>query len=134
MDRLLARFAESPLAGATGVFAMVCFALYPAFRSRSVLLSVYLANNLGFVAHYALLGHWTAVAMNAALGVQTLLAIWLVERPNLRYPYYALVPVLLGATVVTWEGVPSILAATAAGLSTLGRLQRDDTRLRLLML
>ena len=84
--------------------------------------------------HYALLGHWTAVAMNGFIGVQTVVAIALVHRPGLRFVYYTLMPVLVLATFVTWQGLPSVLSLTATMLSTVGRMQTNETALRVLML
>jgi hypothetical protein len=134
MDKLLGLVIANPLAAGAGAVGMLCFATYPAFRRRALLLTIYLGNNLGFATHYALLGQWTASAMNMGLGVQTLVVLGLERRPGLRWAYYGLVPVLLGATVMTWHGWSSLLAATATALSTLGRSQRKEAILRLLML
>jgi hypothetical protein len=43
-------------------------------------------------------------------------------------------PVLAFGSVVTWQGAPSLLAGAAATLSTLGRMQLNDTSLRLWLL
>src|SRR5262249_20366704 len=64
----------------------------------------------------------------------TVVAIWLVRWPRLRWVYYALVPALGGASLVTWHGLPSVLAATATALSTIGRMQRNEILLRVLLL
>jgi Bacterial inner membrane protein len=90
------------------------------------MLMTYIGNNLAFALHYGLLHHWTAVAMNGLMGVQTVVAIWLVRWPRLRWAYYALVPALGAASLITWHGLPSVLAATATALSTIGRMQRND--------
>jgi Bacterial inner membrane protein len=134
MDRLLAATVTDPVAAAAGVAAMICLAAWPLFRARSAMLTTYVGNNLGFVAHYALLGQWTAAAMNGLMGVQTLVAMWLVRWPRLRGAYYALLPVLAAGTLVTWHGLPSFLAAVAATLSTIGRMQSKETPLRAWML
>jgi inner membrane protein len=131
---MLALVIESPIAAGAGAFGMLCFAAYPLFRARPLLLTTYLGNNLGFAVHYALLGHGTATLMNMALGVQTLVAIARERWPGLRWVYYALIPLLVGAAAMTWQGRPSFLSATATAFSALGRLQRDETALRVLML
>jgi hypothetical protein len=95
---------------------------------------MYLGNTLAFVGHYALLNHWTAVAINGIMAIQTLAAIWIVQRPGLRWIYYALTPGLAVISVVTWEGSASLFAVAAGTFSTLGRLQSDETTLRLLLL
>jgi hypothetical protein len=134
MDRLLAIMADNPAAAVSGLFAMVCLAIWPLFRTRSTMLVTYIGNNLGFGVHYALLGHWTAVAMNGVMGVQAVVAILLVRVPALRWVYYVLMPVLAAAIFMTWQGLPSFLSAAATTLSTIGRLQSNETALRVLLL
>ena len=134
MERMIALVAERPVATCTGVFAMLCLAAYPLARGRSLLLTTYLGNNLGFAAHYALLDQATAVTMNVMLGMQTLVALGLPRWPRLRWTYYALIPVLLVASAVTWQGWLSLLSTTATTLSTFGRMQANELVLRLLML
>jgi hypothetical protein len=72
--------------------------------------------------------------MNGVMSVQTVVAIMLVRKPRLRWVYYALMPVLALASIVTWQGLPSFLSAAATMLSTIGRLQTNDTVLRVLLL
>jgi len=98
------------------------------------MLTTYIANNLAFMLHYALLDQWTAVSMNGILAVQTVVAMRLVTSPHLRLVYYALMPVLAFVSLITWQGVPSLLAGAAAALSTLGRMQTNDGSLRLWLL
>src|SRR5262245_42078040 len=134
MERFLAVVAADPAAAMAGLAGMVCLAAWPLFRRRSAMLMTYIGNNIAFAVHYGLLHHWTAVAMNGLLGVQTLAAIWLERWPWLRWAYYALVPALGAASFVTWHGLPSVLAAMATAFSTLGRMQRNEIVLRMLLL
>jgi hypothetical protein len=134
MERMLAVLAADPAADSAGLVAMLCFVVSPLFRARWMMLTTYIGNNLCFALYYALLGHWTAVAMNGVMSVQTVVAIMLVRQPRLRWAYYALMPVLALASVVTWQGVPSFLAAAATTLSTIGRMQTNDVILRVLLL
>src|SRR5262245_33964182 len=108
MDRMLALVIERPVAAGAGAVGMLCLAAYPMFRARRTLLMAYLGNNLAFATHYALLGQGTAMAMNMLMGVQTVVAIGLERRQGLRWLYYALMPLLLGATAATWQGRPSL--------------------------
>jgi len=85
-------------------------------------------NNLAFAVHYGLLDHWTAVAMNGLMAVQTLAAIGLMRNPQLRIVYVAPIPVMAAATFVTWQAVPSLLSAAATALSIIGRMQGDERR------
>lgn len=134
MERLLAVIADDPAAAAAGFAGMACFAAWPLFRRRSTMLMTYIGNNLAFALHYGLLGQWTAVLMNGVMGAQTVVAIWLVRMPRLRWAYYAFMPALGGASLVTWHGAPSVLAAAATALSTIGRMQRNEVVLRMLLL
>jgi len=134
MERMLAVMVDHPVAAGAGLIGMVCLATWPLFRLRSTMLGTYIGNNLGFVVHYALLGQWTAVAMNGLMSVQTIVAIWLVRWPRLRWAYFALMPVLAGASVATWQGLPSLLSLTATTLSTIGRMQSNEIVLRVLLL
>ena len=134
MQRMLAVMADNPVAATAGLIGMVCFTTWPLFRARWTMLIAYIGNNLGFFVHYALLGEWTAAAMNGVMSVQTVVAIMLVRQPRLRWVYHALMPVLALASMVTWQGLPSFLSAAATTLSTMGRLQTNDTVLRVLLL
>ena len=134
MERMLGLLIERPVAACAGVFGMLCLVAYPLARSRSLLLAAYLGNNLGFAAHFALLGQATALTMNLTLGVQTVVALGLARWPRLRWAYYALIPALLVAAAMTWRGWPSLLSTAATMLSTFGRMQTDEFALRILML
>ena len=134
MERMFGLIIEHPVAAWAGLFGMLCLASYPLARDRSLLLAIYLGNNLGFAAHYALLGQATAVTMNLMLGVQTAVALGLARYPRLRWTYYALIPALLVAAAVTWRGWPSLLSTLATMLSAFARMQANDVSLRVLML
>jgi hypothetical protein len=94
------------------------------------MLVTYVGNNLGFVVHYALLDQWTAATMNGVMAVQTVVAMYLIVRPQLRGVYYFLMVVLVIGGLMTWEGLPSLLAGLAAMLSTIGRMQTNQLFLR----
>lgn len=134
MERMLGLVIEHQVAACVGVFGMLCLAAYPLARNRSLLLTIYLGNNVGFAAHYALLGQATAVTMNLMLGVQTVVALGLARCPRLRWTYYALIPVLLVTAAITWQGWPSLLSTSATTLSIFGRIQANEFALRALML
>src|SRR5262245_41951743 len=134
MERMLLVMTENPAASIAGLAAMVCLTTWPLFRTRAAMLGTYVGNNPGFIAHYGLLREWTAVAMNGLMSIQTVVALGLVRWPRLRWAYYALMPLLAGASLVTWQGLPSLLSAIATTLSTIGRMQKNDIVLRLLLL
>src|SRR5262245_1889001 len=134
MNSMLTATVDNPVAAIAGALATVCLAVWPLFRARSTMLTAYVGNNLGFLTHYALLGDWTASAMNGVMGVQTVVAMGLVRWPGLRWAYYALLPALAAGTLLTWSGLPSLLAAGATTASTIGRLQSNEYCLRIWML
>jgi hypothetical protein len=134
MEQMLLGAADRPVATVAGLVAMACYAAWPSFHSRPAILLAYAGNNIGFVVHYALLDQWTATALNGTMAVQTLLALLFSRAPQLRWVYAALIPVPIVIGAVTWHGLPSVLAATAALLSTLGRMQTREIALRTLLL
>lgn len=134
MEHLLSVVANNPGAAAAGLVGMVCLAAWPLFRARTTMLGTYIGNNVGFVVHYGLLGQWTAVAMNGIMIIQSIVAIGLVRWPRLRWVYFALMPILGAASIATWQGLPSFLSAAATACSTVGRMQKNDVVLRLLLL
>ena len=134
MEYALAVTIDHPIAAVVGLVAMICYAGWPLCGSRSAILATYIGNNLAFMLHYALLSQWTAVAMNGILALQTVVAMHLDTKPRLGWLYLALIPVLAFGSWITWQGAPSLLAGAAATLSTLGRMQINETSLRLWLL
>jgi hypothetical protein len=134
MEQMLSTLIDKPVASIFGVIAMVCIIMWPVFGVRQNMLLVYLGNDLAFAAHYALLDLWTASAMNVLLGLQTVAAIYLEKLPGSRWFYIALIPVVAGASLLTWQGLTSILAAAATMLSTVGKMQHNEVALKLIVL
>jgi hypothetical protein len=130
MEHMLTATSNNPPAAGTRLVAMVCFVACPLRCTRATILMAYIGNNLGFVAHCALLGQWTAVAMNAFMAVQSVVAMYLVRRPWLRWLHYALMPILVLGSYMNWQGLPSLLAMAATTLSTIRRMQGNETVLR----
>ena len=130
MEQALLVTTLHPIAACAGLVAMICYVAWPLCRTRPTMLATYIGNNLGFMAHYSLLGQWTAVVMNGVLALQTVIALHFVERPRLRWIYYSLMPVLAVGSLATWHGLPSLLAGSAAMLSAVGRAQVNETCLR----
>jgi len=130
LEKALIATTLHPIAACAGFVAMICFIGWPLCRTRPTMLLTYIGNNFGFMLHYFLLGQWTAVAMNGVMASQTVVAMYLVERPRLRWIYYSLMPVLVGGILITWHGLASLLAGFAATLSAVGRLQVSERYLR----
>lgn len=125
---------DQPVAAAWGVFGMLCLMTWPLFKQRSTMLIVQLGIGVGLGLHYALLGAPTAATMNAFSAAQVLAAIGMERRPNLRWVYWAIIPLIAVASVVTWTGPQSALAALGMAFITAGRMQSNVLSLRLLIL
>jgi hypothetical protein len=76
MERILALVVQIPVAAVSGFVAMLCLSTYPLFRTRPVLLSISLGNNVAFATRHALFGQGAATTMDMLLGLQTVTAIW----------------------------------------------------------
>jgi len=131
MERMIAVIIENPVAAGVGAFGILCLAIYPLFKAQPRLLTIYMAHNAGFVAHYRLLGRATAMMMNLLIGVQTLVAIRFAGWPGLRWAGYALVALFVGVAVMTWHGALSLLPAAVTALSALGHIQGHETAFRM---
>jgi hypothetical protein len=131
---MLTVLSEHPLATFLGAGGIVCLVAWPLLRTRTAMLLVYLGNSLCFLGHYALLGRWTAVAMNGVLALQTVVALGLSKTPRLAVARYALVPIPATAAIATWDGMPSLLCVAATTLSTIGQIQGNETTMRCFLL
>lgn len=119
--------AAAPLFGVAGLAAQMA---WPFFRNRDSILTVQLGGACSFAASYALMGQQTATAVCLTGAIQTTVALLAGERPWLSYMGYAFLPVVLTVGVVTYAGLPTILAVTACCLIMIGRMQRDTLRMR----
>ena len=133
MEDMLIVMINNPVAAGAGLAAMVCLAIWPLFRARSTMLMTYIGNNLALLCTTLCSANGPRL-MNGFMAAQTVVAIMLVRWPRLRWIYYALMPMLALASLATWHGLPSFLAATAATLSTIGRMQTNEVVLRVLLL
>jgi hypothetical protein len=127
---MLTVLSGDPLATCFGAGGIICLLAWPLLqRALRCCWSI-----SGFLGHYALLGRWTAVAMNGVLAAQTVLALGLSKTPRLSPARYALVPIPAIATIVTWDGTPSLLCVAATTLSTIGQIQGNETTMRCFLL
>ncbi len=108
--------------------------LWPFCRHRLNLLLVQLATTLCFTIHLGLLGAGTGAALNLLAALQVLVAIPLGTRPNFRVLYLLILPVIAALMAATWSGVPSLFAAVAMALMSVGRYQTDIVVFRLFMI
>jgi hypothetical protein len=131
---MLSSFLESPAASAAGFFALVCLAVWPLFRTRKGILLAQLGAGVGFASHYALLGIVAPSLVNMLGSVQTIAALYSTRSGTLNKIGYGLIPLMIGAGIYFWTGPTSALCVVAMGLIALGRMQRNQWTLRLLIL
>jgi hypothetical protein len=116
---------------AAGLVGLGFVATWSLFRTRAGMLWAQAVIAIAFGAHFALLGSWTAVAMNAIGLTQVLLAIPGAANRGLRIAYYALIPAIVALMALTWNGWSSFFAAIGMALIVIGRIQSDPDRLRI---
>lgn len=117
-----------------GLLAMAGLIAWPAFRSRSSMLTIQLGALTLLVLHYALIGVATAAAMNALGAVQIAVCLFLGTRPRLQWIGYALAVVMILASIATWQGLVSALAMVGMVLVAVGRVQTNVNLLRAIVL
>jgi len=115
------------LCGAAGLAARLAS---PLFARRDQILTAQLAASCLFAASYALMDQRTATAVCLIGAAQTTAALIAGDRPWLNRMGYVFLPVVLVLGVVTFSGLPTILAVTACCLMMVGRLQQDLMRMR----
>lgn len=114
-----------------GLAAVSCCCVWPLLNVRRRILGVQVLSSMLFSLHYGLLGAETASAMCLAGAVQGVAAN-LLRSPRARlWAVGATVALSLVVTVLTWHGLPSVLAQIGQILSAVGRLQRRPQAIRL---
>ena len=117
----------APVFGLAGLAAQLG---WPLLRSRQAMLKGQLGAACCYATSYAMMGRETATAVCLIGAIQTTVALLAGERPWLSRMGYAFLPVVLGAGVLTYAGLPTIFAITACCLTMIGRLQSDTLRMR----
>jgi len=131
---MLTAFLEHPAASVAGFFALACLAVWPLFRTRNGILLAQLGAGICFTIHYALLGIAAPSLVNLLGSVQTGAALFSTRNRALNRIGYSLIPMMIGAGIYFWTGPTSALCVAAMGLIALGRMQRNQWHLRLLIL
>jgi hypothetical protein len=131
---MMAAMWDSPAASAFALLGAICFITWPLYHTRRDMLLVQLGVGIGFGLHYALWGGATAAAINGLGAIQTAASLLFGTSPRLRCLGYALIPAIVGASALTWGGIPSLLAAIGQTLMALGRMQIKPSAMRILVL
>jgi hypothetical protein len=127
-------FDLSTPAGLCGIAATAGLAVWPLFRTRRVMLSLQLGALALLSLHYALLGVTTAAIVNGLGTLQLIACLAFGTHPRLRYLGYGLAALMVAASIVTWQGLISLLCTGGNVVIAFGRLQTDANRMRLLVL
>ncbi len=118
----------------TGICAAVFLAGAPMLKDRRAILLAQLGASLCFASHYALLGITAASAANVLGTVQIVAALLAARSTAMNRLGFGLICLMMLAGVVLWQGPLSALSVTATAIIALGRMQRDEVHLRLLLL
>jgi hypothetical protein len=120
-----ARFASDVF----GALALAALLFSSFFIERRTILLIQSAGSSAFGLHFFLLGSGTA-AITCAISVLQLAAAGLIrDRGRLLLLYAALLPLAAWTVAATWQGLPSVLAATGAIFACAARLQRSTASL-----
>jgi hypothetical protein len=121
---------ENPAASGFALLGATCLISWPLCSTRRGMLLVQIGIGIGLGLHYALWGSATAALINGLGTVQIAAALLFGTNPRLWWLGYGLIPALAGACVLTWNGLPSILAAVGQTLIALGRVQISISAMR----
>ncbi|MDQ7251298.1 YgjV family protein [Dongia sedimenti] len=121
-------------AGFCGIAATAGLAVWPLFRTRGVMLATQLAALALLSLHYALLGVTTAAIVNGLGALQLMACLAFGTHPRLRMLGYGLAGLMIALSIVTWQGLISLLSTTGNVVIAIGRLQVKADRMRLLVL
>jgi len=108
-----------------GALALAALFLSSLFIERRTILLLQSAGSTALGLHFYWLGSGTA-AFTCAISVLQLLAAALITRRDRSLAFYAAsLPVLAWTVAATWQGLPSVFAATGALFACAARLQRS---------
>lgn len=134
MDTAVLSFLDANAATAFGLAGLSAQLVWPLFRCRETILTIQLGGACSYAASYAVLGQETATAVCLTGAIQTTVALLAGDRSWLSRLGFVFLPFVMVIGLVTFSGLPTILAVTACCLIMLGRLQRDTLRMRSIQL
>lgn len=108
--------------------------VWPLFKTRRAILTAQMINAAFFATQYGLMGQTTAMSVCLIGASQSLTALIAGDRRWLARLPAAFLPVVWVMGVLTWSGLPTLLAVMACTLIMLGRMQQDVVRMRAVML
>ena len=99
------------------------------FKERKQIVSCLLVSCLLISSHFMILGHWTA----ASLGVIAALRFTTSIFSTSKYFMYIFVAATWIVSIVTFQGLLSIIGCAAGTVGTMGSFCKEDKKLRQLM-
>ena len=121
-------------ANLVGSLALISSCVWPLLERRKAIFTVQVAGSVLFALHYLILGASTAAAMCLAGVFQGLAVVLLSNRLARIGVVGGLVAATMGATALTWSGLPSLMSQLGQMAGAIGRLQMNTQRLRLCFL
>jgi len=131
---MLAILLANPAANLIGVVAVVLATTWPLYKTKQNILWAQGALHVAFALHFFLLGAYTASVMNGLGFSQAIAAVPLGKRPAFKIIYLLTLPLIAIGAYLTWQGMPSIFAALALALFSIGRYLSNTLMMRFLML
>ncbi|MFH1243316.1 MAG: YgjV family protein [Pseudomonadota bacterium] len=124
------------LAQVIGFIAFLFIVLSFQNNKRSLILLFLIIAQTSFVVHFALLGAWTAVAMNAVSASRTYVFNQRDVRnwANNRIWFYLFLALFWIAGIIVWEGYYSLFPILAMTAETIGLWMKETKQIRLLNL
>lgn len=134
MTPLTTHIADLQAATAFGAAGLAAQVVWPFLNRREPVLLVQMAAAVCHGTAYVLIGQDTAAAVCVAGATQTAVALMAGNRPWLRQMGLAFLPLIFAVGILTYSGLPTLLAVAACCLTMIGRLQSDMLRLRAVQL
>jgi hypothetical protein len=125
-------FKASDLAWICGAVALCCVISWPFATSYRKAVGLQSVGAAAFAFQFAFLGAWTAAA-TSTLSLAQLLSIAYVGHRRCTFAVCILsIFALTLISLMTWQGVPSLLAICGSLAGLLARIQRSTTRMKLI--
>ncbi len=117
-----------------GVVALLIALFSYQLKRRNNILLLQLLSHGFWVIHFLLLGAFTGAALNSAGALRSTLFSKFSSRQRPIAIFILVLTIVVLAALLTWQGWKSLLPMTATIIGTIGFWQRDEQRIRLILL
>jgi hypothetical protein len=123
------------VAQGVGMFALVFAVLSFQNNKRNLILLFLGAAQVIFILHFALLGVWTAAAMNIVGSTRTFFFIFKGRKKWMdgNFVMYVFICLFIIAGILSWQNWLSILPIVAMIIETIGLWQKNTGRIRFIV-